>query len=185
MRIKLISLALVVFLFFSFKLYKVLTPSMSDKILPGDYVLSYQLTLFPKISTSSVLAFKNNIPNDNSTYIKRVIASPNDTIFFKRDFLLVNESKIPHDIIFEMMIEESEYPDSTNYFSAKVYSEYLLSRSGEIENYEKYILDKEQALIVPEGHYFMVGDNYYESMDSRFWGFIPKMNIKGRVVWIF
>src|SRR5690554_7791878 len=94
MRIKLISLALVFFLFFSFKLYKVLTPSMSDKILPGDYVLSYQLTLFPKISTSSVLAFKNNIPNDNSTYIKRVIASPNDTIFFKRDFLLVNESKI-------------------------------------------------------------------------------------------
>lgn len=39
--------------------------------------------------------------------------------------------------------------------------------------------------MVPEDYYFMVGDNYYESMDSRFWGFIPKENIKGKVILIF
>jgi signal peptidase I len=40
-------------------------------------------------------------------------------------------------------------------------------------------------LIVPEGYYFVLGDNRDESLDSRYWGFVPKENIVGRPLLIY
>jgi signal peptidase I len=42
-----------------------------------------------------------------------------------------------------------------------------------------------QAFTVPEGHYFVMGDNTLESLDSRAWGFVPFENIKGRVLCVW
>jgi signal peptidase I len=42
-----------------------------------------------------------------------------------------------------------------------------------------------QTFTVPEGHYFVMGDNTLESADSRAWGFVPFENIKGRVIFVW
>ena len=84
-----------------------------------------------------------------------------------------------------MMIKESGHPDSVSYFSAGLYSEYLLRKSLNSNEVGDHIIQNGNAILVPEGYYFMVGDNYYESMDSRFWGFIPKKDIKGKVILVF
>src|SRR5205085_10091524 len=46
-------------------------------------------------------------------------------------------------------------------------------------------LVEDGQLIVPEGHYFVLGDNRDESLDSRYWGFVPRENIIGRPLLIY
>ena len=49
---------------------------------------------------------------------------------------------------------------------------------------DKYSQDM-QTVTVPPGHYFMMGDNRDYSNDSRFWGFVPEQNIKGKAFGIW
>jgi signal peptidase I len=130
-----------------------------------------------------ILAFHKKA--DKTTFVKRVYAAGGDTLHLFRNYIKIEDLEIPHDPIFEMMVEDSNHPDSVDYYSAKTYLEYLLRKSVDSDHIDKYIIENGNALIVPDNHYFMVGDNYYESMDSRFWGFISKENIKGKVVFIF
>ncbi len=168
---------------FLFDVYKVMTPSMASIINSNDYVLVVRKTIFSRFKSSDILSFNNDMEDDHTTYIKRSVAVEGDTIRIERDYIMINDFIIPHDPIFEMMVLERNYGDSIKYFDSSEYARYLFRKINNINDH--YILNDGKALIVPENYYFMVGDNYYESMDSRFWGFIPKKNIKGKVIWIF
>lgn len=176
-----ISLVLAIVIL-NIKIYKIETNSMKEHIQPKDYVLVTKNKLFNLDNKNDqILSFKNNYENDNNIYVKRVYAIENDTIFIQPTHIKVNNKKIPHDPIFMNISMNSNSKDSSFNESVNIYSRYILSRSKKIIDTKKYILENENAIIVPKNHLFMVGDNYYESMDSRFWGLIPKVNIKGVV----
>ena len=46
-------------------------------------------------------------------------------------------------------------------------------------------LDDWGPLVVPEGHYWMMGDNRYNSKDSRYWGVVPRANVRGRPLFVY
>ena len=57
------------------------------------------------------------------------------------------------------------------------------SRFGEPD--DAPTLDNWGPLVVPAEHYFMLGDNRYDSKDSRYWGFAPRQNVRGRPVFVY
>lgn len=96
------------------------------------------------------------IPSPHVIYIKRVVGLPGERIAVREGNVFANERPLgPADGI----------PDSIEYFNGP-----LTSDSG---------------VTVPEGSYFMLGDNSAHSYDSRYWGAVPRDNIFGRVARIY
>jgi signal peptidase I len=46
-------------------------------------------------------------------------------------------------------------------------------------------LDDWGPLVVPDGHFWMMGDNRYNSKDSRYWGVVPRANVRGRPLFVY
>jgi signal peptidase I len=143
-----------------------------------------------------VMVFK--YPKDMSQdYIKRVIGVPGDKITYDNKRLTVNGQPVEYQPL-------DDYLDDERPVYHKQYLEQLKNAPHRILNMEgartinlpavedfphhencTYSYDK-FTCIVPEGNYFMMGDNRDNSADSRYWGFVPDKNIVGKavVVWM-
>lgn len=89
--------------------------------------------------------------------------------------LLEDNGKVYIKRVIGLPNEEVEIKDNKVYINGEpLYEEYLAEAPY-------YDYPKTE---IPEGHYFMLGDNRNVSYDSSRWGFVPKENFKGRVVWI-
>ena len=167
---------------FVIKPYKIITPSMEEIIQVGDIVVTSKSFKDDNLKKGDILSFQHG--EDKTTFIKRVYGVAGDTLNLLRNYIKIEDLRIPHDSIFEMMVEESDNPDSLGLFSSKKYQKYLVRNLSKKDQLIA-LSGSENRLVIPEGYFFMVGDNYYESMDSRFWGFISRENIVGKVVFIF
>ncbi|MGD9888827.1 MAG: signal peptidase I [Halothiobacillaceae bacterium] len=114
-------------------------------------------------------------------YIKRVIGLPGDRIRYENKQLTINGQVMPltklgiyaGDGANGRMVGASEYEED---LAGVVHD--ILQRPGAV--------GPEGEFIVPEGQYFMMGDNRDNSNDSRYWGFVPEDNLVGRamLVWM-
>ncbi|HEX7386486.1 MAG TPA: signal peptidase I [Castellaniella sp.] len=128
-------------------------------------------------------------------YIKRVIGLPGDVVEYRNKTLTINGNLVPHD-------RDGDYfePDRAAYVGeyreqlGAVTHEILLNsnapqdfvpitRFPDFQNCT-YLSDGVRCK-VPAGHYFMMGDNRDNSLDSRYWGFVPDANIVGRAFFIW
>jgi signal peptidase I len=177
--------------------------SMVDTLLVGDYVwvnkyaygysrysLPFGLPLFSgrifgaEPQRGDIAVFK--LPRDNSTdYIKRVIGLPGDHVRMRGGVLYINGEAAPQTFIENVKID-GPWGVKTD---AKRYRETLPGgRSHDIiDMYEASAGDNTREYIVPEGYYFMMGDNRDNSTDSRSddVGFVPYVNLVGRAEAIF
>jgi signal peptidase I len=204
---------LIVFVLRSFLVepFKIPSGSMLPTLLIGDFILVNKYTYgirLPIISKKivplndpkrgDVMVFR--YPNDPSTdYIKRVVGTPGDLVQYRDKRLTINGVAVP-------LVENGVYhyaAKGLNYVSARMYDETL----G--EHMHKAMVRGDAPVVslvqvadfpyrqncdynesgftcrVPEGHYFMLGDNRDDSNDSRYWGFVPDKYVVGKAFLIW
>ncbi|MCC5882965.1 MAG: signal peptidase I [Halomonas sp.] len=169
--------------------FQIPSGSMRPTLEVGDFILvnkfAYGLRLpvthtrFVELGEperGDVMVFR--FPNEPSVnFIKRVVALPGDTVRYEDKQLYINGEPVP-----KRLLDES--PPTAQ-------GEWLLEeRLGEVShriyNNPRDPGPRVREIIVPEGHFFTMGDNRDHSNDSRYWGFVPEENIVGRAfaVWM-
>ncbi len=145
--------------------------------------------LFDSPKRGDVAVFK--LPRDNETdYIKRIVGLPGDRIQVLNGVLIINGVALKRELVDEFV----ETDASGNSRSIVRYKETMLN-GRHYETLDLNIqgnLDNTEIFVVPKGHYFAMGDNRDNSLDSRVAannggvGFIPAENLVGRaeVIWL-
>ena len=176
--------------------------SMKPNLLVGDFIfvtkwsygyskhsLPFSIPLIPKKIFSKIpnrgdiVVFKT--PEDNRTdYIKRVIGLPGDKIRVTNGEIYLNENKILRKKLNDFIDNDK------NAFIKRIrkYLEYHDDLTFEVlDIMDDGIADNTKLFLVPEGHFFVMGDNRDNSQDSRFKtvGFIPIENLVGKARFIF
>ena len=126
-------------------------------------------------------------PGDpNINYIKRLVGMPGDHVQWTSDKKLL----INGELVKQTTLDAYPYTSNSGVKSDVAHvSETIKSAEGEFEYNTIHIPNAARGAgdwVVPEGHYFMMGDNRDNSNDSRFWGFVPEKYLVGKasMVWL-
>ena len=201
---------LIVFLLrsFLFEPFKIPSGSMVPTLLVGDLILvnkfhyGIRLPVLNKkivanhaVARGDVVVFRYPV-DPRLDYIKRVVGLPGDEVAYLNQKLTINGKPVD-----TQSLGEHYDDDSLSY--APMYSEHLgnvdhrirvdLRRNGNYGADPHQFPDAQNCRYSPEGvvckvpagHYFMMGDNRDNSMDSRYWGFVPDENIVGRAFFVW
>ncbi len=154
------------------------------------------------IKRGDVVVFKDQQVR-NRDLIKRVVAIGGDTIHYKNKKLSINNIDISYEAM-ESYIYSDSFPNIGEItFNTQIYIENLFGvkhpiitwdkvPSLDIQNVSefknksncKYVSNDEFSCTVPVGEYFMMGDNRDNSLDSRYWGFVPNNAILGKAIYV-
>ncbi len=120
-------------------------------------------------------------PNEDRYFIKRVIGLPGDKITYNNKMLTVNGQAWPQSFVGE---DSSHEPDNCEKYFASV-NVLVIENIDGVEHETRYCKDLRLngdtvEVVVPQGHYFMMGDNRDNSADSRVWGTVPEERIVGK-----
>lgn len=186
---------LIVFLLrsFLFEPFRIPSGSLEPTLLMGDFILvnkfdyGIRLPVVHKKIYGSSIPKRGDImvfrwpPNPSYDFIKRVIGLPGDKISYINKELSVNGTKIPQAFLQKSMAVN----ESGSEWQAQEKQEDLLGLKHNI------LVDSAKSsrdfhdIVVPEGMYFVMGDNRDDSADSRYWGFVPDKNIVGKAVLVW
>tara|TARA_R110002110_G_scaffold404606_1_gene623072 strand:- start:80644 stop:81441 length:798 start_codon:yes stop_codon:yes gene_type:complete len=172
--------------------FRIPSGSMKPTLLVGDFVLvnkfAYGVRL-PLFGTKlvekgdpqrgDVLVFRYPV-DTNVNFIKRVVALPGDKVKYSNKTLYINDKVMPK----HFQEQVSDFNDFGSLQNLKLFKEKLngVEHTMYIDPQRP---DKTVEIEVPEGHYFVMGDNRDNSDDSRAWGFVPDELIIGKGVYVW
>ena len=148
---------------------------MEDALLPGDRILVQ--TFPPHVPKRGELIVFMSPMNRGESIVKRVIAVPGDHIRISRKVVILNGTALDEKYVVHKAGVDNFYPDD-------------LPSQAEIPGcaegtvmFSQHIMNGE--IVVPEGAYFVLGDNRGNSLDSRCYGFVDKGDLVGRALMIY
>jgi signal peptidase I len=154
--------------------FKIPTGSMENNLLIGDHLLVNKFVFAPTLGKAErallpirdirrgdVIVFKYPDEPDRD-FIKRVVGLPGETIEMKAKKIYINGQALDEPYV------------------------HFLEPVGDAQEVISYDLrESYPKTVVPEGFYFVMGDNRDNSQDSRYWGFLPRNYVKGRALMIY
>ena len=179
--------------------YVIPSGSMENTLLVGDHLLVDRITLAPSASWMPLIRYREPRRGDIMVFfkpvyqpgidatdadgtpqytplVKRLIGVPGDHIHLRNGIVIVNGVAQP--IGFAQPTTPNNFNEFLDNFPEVPPGEVSGSTESWAVNFSTYIQNGD--LVVPPGMYFMMGDNRHNSLDSRFWGFVPRANIIGR-----
>jgi len=170
------------------------TGSMEDTLLIGDHLLVDKLAYAPAGPVSKyllpyeepkhgdIIVFR--YPADiTATFVKRVIGVPGDHLKMVKREIYRNGIKLNEPYVYHKADMYDEYRDN---FPGPVSP--FTQNAPMAAELQRKMLDENVVngeVVVPKGHYFAMGDNRDNSLDSRYWGFVPRENIIGKPIVIY
>ena len=179
--------------------YVIPSGSMENTLLVGDHLVVDQITLMPPASWMPLIRYREPRRGDIVVFlkpvyqpgidatdadgtpqytrlVKRLIGVPGDHIHLHNGIVIVNGVAQP--VGFAQPTTPENFNEFLDDFPAVPPADEPESAASWAVNFSSYIQDGD--LVVPPGMYFMMGDNRHNSLDSRYWGFVPRENIIGR-----
>ena len=170
--------------------FQIPSDSMENTLLVGDYLLVDKvhygesgmwnwLMPYSPIHRGDIIVFRYPV-HPQQHFVKRVVGVPGDRVHLFRGKVFVNDKALD-DSAFAMHkgLQFDSYRDnfpSGNYISPEVNSSWWVEMHNVLHNGD---------IVVPPGNFFVLGDNRDDSLDSRYWGFVPRENITGRPFLIY
>ena len=186
--------------------YRIPSGSMIPTLLIGDWLfvnkavygphIPFTNSRLPSISEpkrGEVIVFKSPYQADEAargadptpTLVKRMVGMPGDTLHMRAGLLHVNgvPQRQGFGIVSTPTPSTSQPTDVSELFDWQ--HKYALKQSRFPAAPAQPQLDNWGPLVIPAGNYFMMGDNRYESKDSRYWGIVPRENVRGRPSFVY
>ena len=176
---------------FIFQNFEIPSGSMLNTLLIGDHVLVDRITLAPPTSWAPFVHYRNvrrgdiivffKPENPDMFLVKRVVGIPGDRLHLRNGVVYLNGKAQVEPMAIKPT--DSGYAPYRDDFPAVPASQgYDLTATWTLE-LPQHIVGED--LVVPAGEYFAMGDNRPFSLDSRFWGFVPRENIVGRPLFVY
>jgi signal peptidase I len=176
---------------FIFQNFAIPSSSMEKTLLVGDHVMVDRITLAPPakwapfvhyrdVQRGDIIVFFK--PGEPDLYlVKRVVGVPGDRIHLVNGIVYLNgvaqnEPQAGKPTLDNVYPYRDDFPAFAPPEGGEVTAEWSVDLPSHIQNGD---------LVVPAGKYFAMGDNRTVSLDSRYWGFVPRANVVGRPLFVY
>jgi signal peptidase I len=193
---------------FLFEPFKIPSGSMVPTLLVGDLILVNKYHYGVRLPVINQKIMANNDPQRGDVmvfryppdprvdYIKRVVGVPGDEVAYLNQKLTINGKELPLKALGEFYDEDSlryapQFSEALGSVDHRILVDpkrqpYFSADDKRFPFRDNCRYSAEGVVCkVPQGHYFMMGDNRDNSLDSRFWGFVPDENIVGRAFFVW
>ncbi|HSG52123.1 MAG TPA: signal peptidase I [Rheinheimera sp.] len=201
-----------IFRSFIYEPFQIPSGSMMPTLLVGDFILVEKFSYDVKDPVWRKTLYSNTTPQRGDVavfkypeqptvdYIKRVVGLPGDRVIYRNKQLFIQKAcaegrtdcgqleMIELSLKNEGEYYQEQYPQRRYTEKLGEVSHDILQTPARREHTEFFFKQHGTAIdefIVPEGHYFVLGDNRDNSRDGRFWGFVPADNMVGKAVFIW
>jgi signal peptidase I len=198
--IKSIAVAAVIFLVlrtFLVQTFVITSGSMEDTLLVGDFLVVNRAAIGSRVPLTDVRIPGYSEPRRgdvlvfdpahevNMMLVKRLIGMPGDTLSMRERVLFINGQAVDEPYVKHIPDTRDDVPPPGMPQDRDMSWQQAHVGPGVDRATYQPTRDNWGPLVVPEGHYFMLGDNREQSLDSRYWGLVEAWRVEGRAVFIY